>query len=201
MRQFVLSFCGHEVFLSYTYDYEFKTHFFVVCLLYYMHYIVVTRVPRISIQLVVSFTSIWTELLINCVLTCIIFVGIGVDDSFVLTAAWRRTSTADSVPKRMADTYSEASVSITITSLTDACSFFVGVITPLPALQIFSTYAGVSVVFVYLWQLIFFGGCMALSGIHEEKKRHGFFFWKQAIFPSQAGKTSYKRKNSAVSLY
>ncbi|KAB7502771.1 Patched domain-containing protein 4 [Armadillidium nasatum] len=69
-----------------------------------------------------------------------LMLGIGIDDSFVMLAAWRRTRIQDPVPERLAQTYAEAAVSITITSLTDMISFFIGVITPFPSVQIFCIY-------------------------------------------------------------
>lgn len=48
------------------------------------------------------------------------------DDTFVLLAAWRRTDPKKSVVERMGETYSEAAVSITITSLTNFISFIIG---------------------------------------------------------------------------
>ena len=68
--------------------------------------------------------------------------GIGVDDTFVVLSAWWRTRSRDPVPRRMADAYEEAAVSITITSLTDMFSFWVGVATPIPSVQIFCLYSG-----------------------------------------------------------
>lgn len=68
--------------------------------------------------------------------------GIGIDDTFVMLAAWRRTNLQDSVADRMAQTYADAAVSITITSLTDMISFFIGAITPFPCVQIFCLYTG-----------------------------------------------------------
>lgn len=70
------------------------------------------------------------------------FAGIGIDDTFVMLAAWRRTRIQDSVSERLAQTYSEAAVSITITSLTDMISFYIGVLTPFPSVQIFCVYTG-----------------------------------------------------------
>ena len=64
------------------------------------------------------------------------------DDMFVLLAAWRRTRIQDDVEKRLGDTYAEAAVSITITSITDMISFFIGVTTPFPSVQIFCLYTG-----------------------------------------------------------
>jgi len=113
---------------------------------------------------------------------------VGIDNAFVLLAAWRRTSPQKSVPERLAATYSGASVSITLTTVTDMASFFVGFLTPLPGIQIFCVYSGATIIFIYLWQLFIFGGCLALSGYHEEDNRHGLFFWMKAIPKSQSGK-------------
>ncbi|KAK4292465.1 hypothetical protein Pmani_034770 [Petrolisthes manimaculis] len=90
-----------------------------------------------------------------------------------MLAAWRRTKLQDSVPDRMAHTFSDAAVSITITSLTDMISFFIGAITPFPCVQIFCLYTGTAVLVTYLWHITFFGGCMALSGYMEKGQRHG----------------------------
>lgn len=68
--------------------------------------------------------------------------GIGIDDTFVMLAAWRRTSIKDDVPTRMAKTLSEAAVSITITSVTDMISFWIGIFSPFPSVTIFCIYSG-----------------------------------------------------------
>lgn len=47
-----------------------------------------------------------------------------------------------SVPERMAHTLSEAAVSITITSVTDVVSFFIGIISPFQSVRIFCIYSG-----------------------------------------------------------
>lgn len=46
------------------------------------------------------------------------------------------------VPERIANMLSEAAVSITITSLTDIVSLFIGNNSPFPAIKIFSIYTG-----------------------------------------------------------
>lgn len=68
--------------------------------------------------------------------------GIGIDDTFVMLAAWRRTSMKDDVPHRMANMLSEAAVSITITSVTDMISFWIGIFSPFPSVTIFCIYSG-----------------------------------------------------------
>ncbi|XP_011307702.1 patched domain-containing protein 3 [Fopius arisanus] len=101
-----------------------------------------------------------------------LMIGIGIDDTFVMLAAWRRTNILDPVPERMAKTLSEAAVSITITSLTDMISFFIGIMSPFPSVQIFCIYSGFAVVFTFLFHLTFFSGCVAISGYCEQQNRH-----------------------------
>ena len=71
-----------------------------------------------------------------------LFLGIGIDDTFVMLGAWRRTSIHSSVPERMSASFEDAAVSITITSVTNMISFWIGVITPFPSVQIFCIYTG-----------------------------------------------------------
>lgn len=101
-----------------------------------------------------------------------LMLGIGIDDTFVMLAAWRRTSSHDPIPVRMGNCYREAAVSITITSVTDMLSFWIGVITPFPCVKIFCVYTGACVIFTYLWHITFFGGCMAVAGYAEKQNRH-----------------------------
>lgn len=103
------------------------------------------------------------------------FEGIGIDDTFVMLAAWRRTSVKLPVPERMGHMMSEAAVSITITSLTDMISFWIGIISPFPSVRIFCTYSALAVAFTYIWHITFFAGCMAVFGYFEQRNRHGIF--------------------------
>ncbi|XP_067123913.1 patched domain-containing protein 3-like [Centruroides vittatus] len=107
---------------------------------------------------------------------CFIILGTEIDDAFVLISAWRCTSTNDSVEKRLGKAYSEAGVSITITSLTNFISFCIGMTAPFPAVQMFCGYAACCIFFTYVYQITFFGPCMALSGYREQKKLHPLTF-------------------------
>ncbi|XP_067135673.1 patched domain-containing protein 3-like [Centruroides vittatus] len=105
-----------------------------------------------------------------------IVVGIGLDDSFVLLAAWRKTNPKDSVEKRMSTTYSEATVSITITSLTNFACSLIALTTPFRILQIAGSYMALSIFIDYIYQVTFFGGLLALDGYREAKNRHAILF-------------------------
>ncbi|KAJ6224071.1 hypothetical protein RDWZM_002616 [Blomia tropicalis] len=102
-----------------------------------------------------------------------LMLGVGMDDAFVLLAAWRRTSTSMTVSERMGHTYAEAAVSITITSLTNFISFMIGIITPFPSVRIFCIYTSVAVLFTYAYHITFFGGLMAYFGKVERNNLHG----------------------------
>ncbi|CAH1261987.1 PTCHD3 [Branchiostoma lanceolatum] len=99
-------------------------------------------------------------------------IGVGVDNMFILLAAWRKTNPWDSVQERSANTYAEAGVSITITTLTNALAFAVGAITSFPGVRVFCMYSGIAIVFAYLFQLNFFGACMIYDGYREKQNRH-----------------------------
>ncbi|XP_023211036.1 patched domain-containing protein 3-like [Centruroides sculpturatus] len=99
-----------------------------------------------------------------------------IDDAFVLIANWRMTNPKHTVEERMEVTYSEAGVSITLTSLTNFISYCIGMISPFPFIRIFSYYTATCIIFNYVYQITFFGGCLALSGYREEKNlRSGKF--------------------------
>ncbi|XP_063233113.1 patched domain-containing protein 3-like [Bacillus rossius redtenbacheri] len=101
-----------------------------------------------------------------------LMLGIGIDDTFVMLAAWRRSSVKLDVPERMAQMLSEAAVSITITSFTDMISFFIGIISPFPSVRIFCAYSGFAVFFTFLWHITFFAACVAVAGRAEQKNLH-----------------------------
>ncbi|XP_045785831.1 patched domain-containing protein 3 [Maniola jurtina] len=116
-----------------------------------------------------------------------LMIGIGIDDTFVMLAAWRRTSPRLPVPERMAKMLSEAAVSITITSVTDMLSFFIGIFSPFPSVQIFCMYSGLAVCFTFVWHLTFFSGCVAVSGYREKQNRHTIT-WLKVLPESRARK-------------
>ncbi|RXG68511.1 Patched domain-containing protein 3 [Armadillidium vulgare] len=116
-----------------------------------------------------------------------LMLGIGIDDMFVILSAWQRTKIQDDVPSRMGKTYMEAAVSVTITSLTNMLSFFIGAWNPFPSVQFFCLYTGIAIFITYLWFLTFFGAILALSGYKEQRQKHSIT-GKVVVSKSEAGK-------------
>ncbi|XP_030056617.1 patched domain-containing protein 3-like [Microcaecilia unicolor] len=99
-------------------------------------------------------------------------LGVGVDDMFILISSWQQTKVQSKVEDRMADTYAEAAVSITITTLTDVLAFYIGTMTPFQSVKSFCIYTGTALLFCYLYNITFFGAVLALNGKREEDNRH-----------------------------
>nr|CBN82159.1 Patched domain-containing protein 3 [Dicentrarchus labrax] len=101
-----------------------------------------------------------------------LILGIGLNNMFVMVSDWQHTNVKDSVPKRMAHSYKEAIMSITITALTDILKFSIGVTSDFPSVQWFCLYTTTSIIFCYIYTITFFGAFLALNGRREASNRH-----------------------------
>ncbi|KAG8573629.1 hypothetical protein GDO81_012473, partial [Engystomops pustulosus] len=101
-----------------------------------------------------------------------LILGVGMDNMFIIISCWQQTKVTSTLEERMADTYQEAAVSITITTLTDVLAFYIGIMNHYPSVQSFCIYTGTALVFCYIYCITFFGAILALNGIHENNKRH-----------------------------
>ncbi|KAK6100847.1 Patched family protein [Brugia pahangi] len=117
-----------------------------------------------------------------------VIFSVGVDNVFITLSAWRSTSLTDSFELRMKKAFTDASLSITITSLTDFISFIVGCFAPFKSVQSFCLYAATAISFTYIYQLTFFSAILVLTSKREIAKQHCLTFQKMI--------TSRKRKYS-----
>ncbi|CAH1243034.1 PTCHD3 [Branchiostoma lanceolatum] len=103
-----------------------------------------------------------------------LLLGIGVDDMFVMIAAWRKCDVRLPVQERTGRAMSDAGVSITITSITDCLAFAAGIWNVFPSVRLFCIYATAGVAFDFLYQITFFAAFMSLTGRRERANRHCF---------------------------
>lgn len=117
---------------------------------------------------VVSATGLAFQSII--VSTLFLVLAIGIDDVFILLAAWHRTDKSLSIPERTAITVEEAGCSMTVTSITNLISFGNGVFSTTPVLQTFAIYSSVASVICYIYQLVIFSAILAISAPREYQK-------------------------------
>ncbi|XP_065485043.1 patched domain-containing protein 3-like [Caloenas nicobarica] len=104
-----------------------------------------------------------------------LILGVGVDDMFIMIACWEQSSRKEgksSVKSRLAETYAEAALSVTITTLTDVLAFFIGTWTAFPSVRSFCLYTGTAFVFCYIYTMTFFGAIIVLNHKREQGNRH-----------------------------
>uniref|UniRef100_A0A0R3RL93 SSD domain-containing protein n=1 Tax=Elaeophora elaphi TaxID=1147741 RepID=A0A0R3RL93_9BILA len=102
----------------------------------------------------------------------ILWMGIGVDDMFIMSAAWHRSNVEQDALYRLSESLAEAAVAISITTITDMLTFGIGCLTTLPSVQMFCFYTFMGITFTYLYQLTFFTAVMAYSGKREAEGLH-----------------------------
>ncbi|XP_048366450.1 patched domain-containing protein 3-like [Sphaerodactylus townsendi] len=101
-----------------------------------------------------------------------LILGVAIVDMSIMVSCWQKTKVKDEVKDRMADTYAEAAVSVTITTLTGILAFYVASATSFPSIQLFCIYTGTAFIFCYIYNLTFLGAILTLNGRREESNRH-----------------------------
>jgi len=125
----------------------------------------------VSIGLSSAFGQFWSP--VHAVFPFLL-VGIGVDDAFVITSIFFRTTKDEDLKTRIGSTLAHAGVSITVTSLTDFIAFMLGSTTQLPALKSFCIYTGIGIVAVYFLQITWFAAWMAVDAMRSNAGRVDF---------------------------
>ncbi|XP_074430504.1 patched domain-containing protein 3-like [Larus michahellis] len=121
-----------------------------------------------------------------------LILGVGVDDMFIVIASWEQSSRKkekSDVKSRLAETYAEAALSVTITTLTDVLAFFIGTWTAFPSVRSFCLYTGTAFVFCYIYTLTFFGAIIVLNHKREQGNRHWLTCMPVGVGKGQAEKS------------
>uniref|UniRef100_A0A8R1TJB3 SSD domain-containing protein n=1 Tax=Onchocerca volvulus TaxID=6282 RepID=A0A8R1TJB3_ONCVO len=120
-----------------------------------------------AMALITSFGILWgIGLPFSNILTVVPFlvITIGVDDAFLILAAWRHSSPDSTLETRMGETLIHSGTSVTVTSLTDILCFVVGLFSNLPVVQLFCIYASVAIMIDFIYQITFFTAIVAYNG-------------------------------------
>lgn len=104
-----------------------------------------------------------------------IIFGIGLDDAFMITDAYERTNTGKKPEDRIYDTIEECGFSITLTTITSALSFGIGISSSIPAIKWLCIYACISIVLVLLFQITFYISCIVLDERRIQQRRLDIF--------------------------
>ncbi|CAD6194290.1 unnamed protein product [Caenorhabditis auriculariae] len=98
-----------------------------------------------------------------------LILAIGVDDDFLMVAAWRECDRRISPAQRLALVMGDAGASITVTSFTNFFCFLLGwLMCSTPAVAEFCIITSVGVIFDYIMQITFFAAVLKFSGDREE---------------------------------
>ncbi len=101
-----------------------------------------------------------------------LLLGLGVDDAFILVTYYQKAlKSAKSEEQALVYAVRRGGMSILITSLTDFLAFAIGSTTVLPALSSFCIYAGVGVIFDFIFQITFFMACVSLNSRRARANR------------------------------
>ncbi|KAM9022695.1 patched domain-containing protein 3 [Ara ararauna] len=121
-----------------------------------------------------------------------LILGVGVDDMFIMIASWEQSLRKKDKPDvnfLLAETYSEAALSVTITTLTDVLAFFIGTWTAFPSVRSFCLYTGTAFVFCYIYTMTFFGAIIVLNHKREQGNRHWLTCMPVEVDKDQAEKS------------
>ncbi|VDK67264.1 unnamed protein product [Onchocerca ochengi] len=136
---------------------------------------------------------LWMGFLYNAVVNISPFIVfcIGVDDMFIMSAAWHRTNVEQDVSHRLSESLADAAIAISITTITDMLTFGIGCLTTLPSVQMFCFYTFMGITFTYIYQLTFFTSIMAYSGEREDEGLHAITL--KPIISQDSADTLFKK--------
>lgn len=100
-----------------------------------------------------------------------VMVGIGLDDTFILTGAFARTDPKKDIQDRVEEIMHEVGISISASTLTTFCAFMLGSLSSLPGIRWFAFYSAPSVLFDFVYQVTFFIALLAIDDLRQKANR------------------------------
>ncbi|KAK7485656.1 hypothetical protein BaRGS_00023105, partial [Batillaria attramentaria] len=100
-------------------------------------------------------------------------LAVGVDNIFILVQKFQRDKRhhGETLEDQVGRILGQAGPSMLLTSLSESIAFFLGALTDMPAVKIFSLYAAMAVLFNFLLQITCFIGLMTLDARRMEENR------------------------------
>ncbi|KAJ4461389.1 putative Niemann-Pick type protein 1B [Paratrimastix pyriformis] len=117
-----------------------------------------------------SLIGVHATLIISEVIPFLV-LAIGVDNIFILVNKYEQATKSLPVPERVAHAVAQCSSSICLAATTETLAFLLGALTRMPAVQAFALYAGMAVLFDFLFQLTAFPAIMSLDGARVHAQR------------------------------
>ncbi|ESN97392.1 hypothetical protein HELRODRAFT_102116 [Helobdella robusta] len=100
-------------------------------------------------------------------------LAVGVDNIFILVQAFQRLDYKEgmNVEDMVSTVVGKVGPSMLLTSLSESLAFFLGALTPMPAVRVFSLYAAMAVLIDFLLQISFFVSLMTFDAIRHYSGR------------------------------
>lgn len=100
-------------------------------------------------------------------------LAVGVDNIFILVQTFQRDTRNpdETLEEQVGRIVGKIGPSMLLTSLSESVAFFLGALTPMPAVKIFSLYAGMAVLCDFLLQITCFVGLLTLDAKRQESNR------------------------------
>ncbi|XP_032681193.1 protein patched homolog 3-like isoform X3 [Odontomachus brunneus] len=111
-----------------------------------------------------------------------LLLGIGVDDMFVIMQSLETMSAEDKssdIAVRIAKAIQVSGMSITVTSFTNMVAFGIGMTTVMPFLKSFCMFAATGILFLYVYEIMFFVSCLVYDERRLAAKKDGCCFRPQ----------------------
>jgi len=129
-----------------------------------------------------SYMRIPTTLIIFEVIPFLV-LAVGVDNIFILTQSIQRDSRLpdEDVPTQISRIVGRVGPAMLLTSLSESIAFFLGALTPMPAVRLFSLYAGMSVIIDFILQMTIFVSLITMDHQRTLENRLDLFYFIQIV--------------------